>query len=57
MPPERVAQAIVRAVRERSVEVYVPAWLRYAAWFCAICPGLMDRVLRRHYKIRTSAAR
>ncbi len=52
VPPERVAQAIARAVRRQPLEVYVPAWLRYAAWGCAIFPALMDHYLRRHYKTR-----
>jgi len=51
LPATRVAQAIVRAVREKPVEVYVPCWLRYMSWLCAICPGLVDRAIRRHYKI------
>jgi short-subunit dehydrogenase len=50
LPVERVAKAILRAVRERPVEVYVPWWLRCASWACAICPGLVDRSIRRHYK-------
>ncbi len=55
VPAERVARAIVRAVRKKPVEVYVPWWLRYASWACAICPGLVDRGIRRHYKMRSSA--
>jgi NADP-dependent 3-hydroxy acid dehydrogenase YdfG len=51
VPVERVARAIARAVRKQPVEVYVPGWLRYAAWVCAICPGVVDRVMRGHYKI------
>ena len=53
---ERVAQAVARAVRTQPVEVYVPAWLRYAAWLCAICPALVDRVIGRHYRIRSGTA-
>jgi len=53
VPAERVAQAILRAVREKPVEVYVPWWLRYASWACAICPGLVDRSMRRHYKTQS----
>lgn len=50
LPVERVARAILRAVREKPVEVYVPWWLRCASWVCAACPGLVDRSIRRHYK-------
>jgi len=51
LPVARVAQTIVRAVREKPVEVYVPWWLRCMSWLCAVCPGLVDRAIRRHYKI------
>ncbi len=54
LPAERVAQAIVRAVREKPVEVYVPWWLRYASWACAVCPSLADRAMHWHYKIRSA---
>jgi short-subunit dehydrogenase len=50
LPVERVAKAILRAVREKPVEVYVPWWLRCASWACAVCPGVVDRAIGRHYK-------
>ncbi|MBI5685562.1 MAG: SDR family oxidoreductase [Verrucomicrobia bacterium] len=53
VPAERVAQAIARAVREKPVEVYVPWWLRCVSWACAICPGFVDRAVRRHYKTQS----
>ena len=56
LPVERVAEAIARAVRRQPAEVYVPGWLRYAAWFCTICPAWVDRVILRHYRIRAGAA-
>lgn len=56
LPVERVARAIARAVRSQPVEVYVPAWLRYAGWFCTICPAWVDRVIGRHYRIRSGTA-
>jgi short-subunit dehydrogenase len=55
MPVERVARAIVRAVRKRPVEVYVPWWLRCAGWLCAISPAFMDRAIRLHYRVKPPA--
>lgn len=52
MPVERVARAIVRAVRKRPVEVYVPWWLRPAAWLCTISPALLDRAILPHYRVK-----
>ncbi|MFZ2641717.1 MAG: SDR family NAD(P)-dependent oxidoreductase [Verrucomicrobiia bacterium] len=57
LPVGRVAQAIVRAVCNKTVEVYVPWWLRYVSWLFALCPGFFDRVIRWHYRIRSAAAR
>jgi len=53
IPVERVAQAIATAVRTKPVEVYVPGWMRYALWFCAMCPALVDSLILRHYKRRS----
>ncbi|MCX7825740.1 MAG: SDR family NAD(P)-dependent oxidoreductase [Verrucomicrobiae bacterium] len=53
IPVERVAQAIAKAVRTKPVEVYVPGWMRYALWFCAMCPALADKLIGRHYKRRS----
>jgi NAD(P)-dependent dehydrogenase (short-subunit alcohol dehydrogenase family) len=54
IPAERVALAIARAVRTKPVEVYVPGWMRYALWFCAMFPALADSLIGRHYKGRSS---
>lgn len=51
LPVGRVAQAIVRAVRNRRAEVYVPWWLRCMSWLCAVFPALLDRAVRWHYRI------
>jgi NAD(P)-dependent dehydrogenase (short-subunit alcohol dehydrogenase family) len=50
LPVGRVARAITRAVRTKPVEVYVPWWIRYVGWVCSVCPALVDRIVRRHYK-------
>ncbi len=45
----RAAQAVVKAVEKRPVEIYVPWWLRPLAWASVMFPGLTDRLIRRSY--------
>ena len=47
MPPERVAQAIVRAIARDQAEVVIPGWLRIPIWIQATMPGLYARLERR----------
>jgi short-subunit dehydrogenase len=44
---ERVAAAIVTAVERGRPEVFVPAWLRYAAWIHGAAPGLFRSLAGR----------
>lgn len=44
--PERVAQAIVRAVARDHSEVVIPGWLRIPIWLQATMPGLFGRLER-----------
>ncbi|MDE2904018.1 MAG: SDR family NAD(P)-dependent oxidoreductase [Chloroflexota bacterium] len=46
MPPERVAQAIVRAIAREQSDVVVPGWLRIPIWLQATLPGLYGRLER-----------
>ncbi|MDE2919148.1 MAG: SDR family NAD(P)-dependent oxidoreductase, partial [Chloroflexota bacterium] len=46
LPPERVAQAIVRAIARDQSEVVVPGWLRIPIWLQATLPGLYGRLQR-----------
>ena len=43
--PERVAQAIVRAVERNRREVFVPAWFRLPALVQALAPSALGRLL------------
>ncbi len=45
--PERVARAILTAVRRNRAEVFVPAWMRYAAWIHGAAPGLFRSLAGR----------
>lgn len=46
LPPERVAQAIVRAIARDQSDVVVPGWLRVPIWLQATLPGLYARLER-----------
>lgn len=46
LPPERVAQAIVRAIARDRSEVVIPGWLRIPIWLQATLPGLYGRLER-----------
>lgn len=46
LPPERVAQAIVRAIARDQSEVVIPGWLRIPIWLQATLPGLYGRLER-----------
>ena len=46
LPPERVAQAVVRAIARDQSEVVVPGWLRVPIWLQATLPGLYGRLER-----------
>jgi short-subunit dehydrogenase len=45
--PERVAMTILTAVKRNRPEVFVPAWLRYAAWIHGAAPGLFRSLAAR----------
>ncbi len=48
MPPERVAAAVLRALRRAPAEVVLPPFRgRAIAWLAAANPSLADRVVRR----------
>ena len=47
LPPELVAQAIVRAIDRDRAEVVIPGWLRVPIWIQATLPGLYARLERR----------
>jgi len=48
-PPERVAKAIVRAVRTGRFEVVAPAYMRVVLLLQRIAPGLFRRGVGRYY--------
>ncbi len=50
IPVQRAARAVVKAVQRKPLEVYVPWWVKYAAWLSVISPSLADCLIRRHYK-------
>jgi short-subunit dehydrogenase len=43
--PERVAEALVRAIERDRAEVFVPRWYRAAALAQAVAPGVLSRVV------------
>jgi short-subunit dehydrogenase len=43
--PDRVARAVVHAIRWRRREVFVPWWYRFVALLQGLAPGLVARVL------------
>jgi short-subunit dehydrogenase len=47
IPPERVAEAIVRAIERDRDEVYVPGWLGAVARLRGVAPGLFRALTRR----------
>jgi short-subunit dehydrogenase len=47
VPPDRVATAIVDAVRHRRAEAFVPGWLRFPARLHGALPGLVQALERR----------
>jgi len=47
----RAARAVVKAVECRPLEVYVPWWVRPAAWISTVCPPLADFLIRRRQKL------
>ena len=47
MPPERVAEAIVRAIVRGQPEVFVPGWLRPPIRLLSASPGLYRRLTSR----------
>lgn len=47
IPPDRVAQAIVRAIERERDEVVVPGWLRLPIWLHGVWPGLYRTLARR----------
>jgi short-subunit dehydrogenase len=44
---ERVARAVLKAVRRRPLEIYVPWWIRPTAALSVICPSLADFLIRK----------
>ena len=47
IPPERVAEAIVRAIERNRDEVVVPGWLRLPIWLRGAWPALYRALARR----------
>ena len=47
MPPERVAEAVYRAVVRQHAELFVPAWLRLPARLHGVAPVLFHRLAAR----------
>jgi short-subunit dehydrogenase len=47
IPPERVARAIVAAIRRERAESYVPGWLRLPARLRGAAPGPFRELVRR----------
>jgi short-subunit dehydrogenase len=47
VPADRVATAILDAIRHRRSEVFVPRWLRFPARLHGAMPGLVQRLERR----------
>jgi NAD(P)-dependent dehydrogenase (short-subunit alcohol dehydrogenase family) len=45
IPSERVARAVVKAVRRRPLEIYVPWWVRVGAWISVLWPAAADRLV------------
>ncbi len=47
IPPERVADAVVRALRTERAEVFVPGWMTIPARLRGVAPGLYRRLVDR----------
>jgi short-subunit dehydrogenase len=47
IPPERVAEAVVRVVQRNKAEVFVPRWMAFPAWLRGTWPGLYRRLQSR----------
>ena len=52
MPPERVADSIVKAIEHKSAEVYVPAHYRLAGVLHSLAPGSWSRLAARREQSR-----
>jgi short-subunit dehydrogenase len=50
IPAAQVARAIRKAIKCGPLEVYVPGWVRYAAWLSVLFPALADRLIRMNYR-------
>jgi short-subunit dehydrogenase len=50
VPPERIAEAVIRAVEQRRLEQLVPRWLRSALVFRHLAPPLYESGTRRSFK-------
>jgi short-subunit dehydrogenase len=49
IPATQAARAIVRAIQKRPLEIYVPRWVRAAAWMSVLFPRLTDFFIHRAY--------
>jgi short-subunit dehydrogenase len=47
IPPDRVARAVVGAIRAGRPDVFVPAWMAFPAWLRGTWPGLYRRLAAR----------
>jgi short-subunit dehydrogenase len=50
LQPEKVAAAIVRALRRHPADVYLPFWNRWLSWSNAVAPRLSDRIVTALYR-------
>ena len=48
--PERVAAALVQALRQNPPDLYVPSWNRAFAWVNLMFPGISDRVMNALFR-------
>jgi len=48
--PERVAAAIVSALRRHPADVFIPFWSRGLAWLNLILPGISDRLVNALFR-------
>jgi short-subunit dehydrogenase len=49
---ERCARAIVKAIRCRPLEVYVPWYIRQAAWLSVFAPSVADFIIGKGQRLR-----
>jgi uncharacterized protein len=47
IPPERVAEAVARAIRTGRPQVFVPRWMAFPVWLRGAWPGLYRGLARR----------